>query len=420
MKFDTIIIGGGLSGLVAGIELTRHNQRCVIISSGQSAVHFSSGSFDLLNTLPDGSPVTNPQASISDLIKQNPAHPYSKLGSERFVSLSEQSESFFREIGLNMEGRSDKNHYYITPMGALKSTWLTSLGFATSDNNQSLPWKKVTIFNIKGYQDFYPEFISDEIYKLGTESQIKYLTIPELEHLYRNPSELRSTNIARQLDQITNIDYLVDTIKSQSQDSEAILIPSIMGLHDNSLLSRIKELVDKPIYQIPTMPPSLVGIHIQQYLHDYFISQGGTYMLGDNVQKGDIHGNTLERIYTYNHGDIPFSAPNIILATGSYFSQGLIATRETIYEPIFNLDVTPTSSRETWYDKHLFNAQPYQSYGVQTDAHFRALKDGHPIDNLYVSGAILDGFNPVQDGSGSGVSILSSLHIAEQIISKSK
>ena len=48
MKFDTIIIGGGLSGLTAGITLAEHGQKCLMVSAGQSALHFFAGSFELL------------------------------------------------------------------------------------------------------------------------------------------------------------------------------------------------------------------------------------------------------------------------------------------------------------------------------------------------------------------------------------
>ena len=69
MRFDTIIIGGGLSGLVGGIALSLRGERVAIFSSGKSALHYSSGSLELCH---------KGGAEIAALAEGNPSHPYTR------------------------------------------------------------------------------------------------------------------------------------------------------------------------------------------------------------------------------------------------------------------------------------------------------------------------------------------------------
>ena len=418
MKFDTIIIGGGLSGLISGIYLSQRGQRCVIISSGQSALHFSSGSFDLLNNLPDGTSVQKPLDAISELVKQAPTHPYAKLGETKFKELAQQAEEFFKNAGISTQGDHEENHYRVTPMGTLKPTWLTLKNLLISENEKCLPIQHPGIFNITGFLDFYTRFIADEFLKMGAKCSIHSINFPALENLRKNPTEMRSVNIARVFDKQENIKELARILKAESGNCDSIILPAITGLNREDVVDYLRKEINKQIYLLPTLPPSVPGIHTQQKLRSVFQQNGGVFMLGDNVLRADIKGNRISQIYSFNHGDIPFVGQNFILATGSYFSQGLIASTEKIYEPIFDLDVTFAPNRTQWYNSDVFDAQPYQSFGIKTDSTFRCTREGKIFENLYAAGAILEGFNPLKEGCGAGVSILSAMYIAEQILSK--
>lgn len=406
MKFDTIIIGGGLSGLVTGISLSKKGQKCLIISSGQSALHFFSGSFELYG---------GGEKPLEAMSKLEQDHPFSKLGVDTIKTLAEEIPSFFQEMNISLVGSVERNHYRITPLGVLKPAWLTLDEYARVEDPKQMPWKKVAIFNVEGFLDFQTSFLASGLAKQGVESVITAISLPELQRLRKNPTEMRATNIAKALVGDT-LERMAEQINAASKEVEAVLVPSVVGLLDKTVVEELKKLVVKPLHFISTLPPSVPGIRTQITLRKYFQELGGVYMLGDTVLNGTIVGDKLQSIRTTNHGSMEFKADHFVLATGSFFSHGIVATAERVYEPILGLDVVSAGSRMDWYDRNLFKAQPYMNFGVATDQHFRVCKEGKTLSNMYAVGAVLSGFNPIKEGCGAGVSILTSRYVAQEIL----
>lgn len=406
MKFDTIIIGGGLCGLTAGIELSRKGQKCLIVSSGQSALHFFSGSFELCSLADD------PYQAIATLGEE---HPYSKIGIENVRTLSAGVKNFFKEVGVSFKGIKDSNHWRITPLGALKRAWLTMDEYATVPSTGEVPWKKVALLNIDGFLDFHTSYLAAGLAEMGVETVIKAISMPELDRLRLNPTEMRSTNIAKTLTGEL-IGTLAARINEYAKDVDAVLMPAVVGLSGCSDVVVLKEKVDRPLHFIATLPPSVPGIRLQLMLKKYFQQLGGTYMLGDTVTGGEFKDGKLVSISTQNHGDVKFEADNFILASGNFFSKGLASDIEGVYDPVFGLDMDYIADRPQWYKRNMFEAQPYMSFGVATGKDFKTRKDGEKIDNLYAAGAVLSGFNALKEGSGAGISVLTALHVSSLIL----
>lgn len=416
MQFDIVIIGGGLSGLSCGIRLLQQGKRCALVSTGQNALHFSSGSFDLLNYLPDGSVVEKPIQALPELARQAPQHPYSLLGQEAVKFLLGQAQQLLIESKLPLKGSCDENHIRLTPFGLSRPTWLSSVEIPTYEFNQPVPWKKLAILSIEGFLDFQPDLAADALRQQGVEVETAYLRLPALDRLRANPSEFRAINISRILDFPENQELLAKDIIALSSGVDAIILPACIGLDDASLIEKLTENVGKPVMLVPTLPPSLMGIRAHQLLSRRFQKMGGVFMPGDTVLRAEIDDSRVKAVYTHNHTDIPLTAKYFVLASGSFFSNGLISEFDGVKEPVFALDVAASNDRMSWSNPDLFSAQPYLQFGVKTDSQLRGLIDGQPLENLYVAGAILSGYDPLRQGCGAGVSLVSALHIANHII----
>lgn len=424
MNFDVVIIGGGLAGLTCGIQLQQQGQRCAIINNGQAAIDFSSGSLDLLSHLPNGKNVSNFDRSFAELAQQLPYHPYVLLGKGQVLAKTQMFEQLADKLKLGLSGTNQQNHYRVTPLGGLRATWLSPNSVPTVSLDQPFAYKHIAVLGIEGYHDFQPQMLADNLSQQSAfaHCQIKtgYLHIPELDQLRTNAREFRSVNIAQLLEHKLSFRDLVREIREAAQGSQAVFLPACFGLDTQEFFTLLREETGLPLFELPTLPPSLLGIRQHKQLRQYFEQLGGLMINGDRALKAEFDGNTVKKVYTQIHQEVAISADYFVLATGSFFSNGLIAEFEHIYEPIFNADILQTQDfnpddRFSWTHHRFAHTQPYQTAGVIINQHCQVQKCGEFLTNLFATGNVIGGYNGIELGCSSGVAVVTALSIAEQI-----
>ena len=415
MKFDNIIIGGGLSGLLCGIALAREGRHVAAIAAGQSTLHFSSGSFDILGYDADGQVVTSPFEAIKQL---EASHPYHLVGLENVPLLATQALRIFTECGLSGQGGVAHNHFRMTPIGSLRPTWFTLDDYLTVQTPQAFPYKKVLLVNVPGFMDFPVSLITEGLHRLGTKVETALVSVPSLMHRRQSPSEMRSANLAKVLARDKKLQQIAARINKAATDVEAVIMPAIVGMDSQEAVAFIRSRVQKPLHFVSTLPPSVPGVRVQTLLRKHFANLGGVYMLGNTVTGGHVEDGRLRYVETSLLPDERLEADDFVLATGSFASDGLKSNYERVFEPIFDLDTTAPADRMQWMTSSVFDDQPYRSYGVKVNASMQAQKGGQTISNLYVAGAVLGGHNAAKLADGVGVDMVTALRVAQYILEK--
>lgn len=376
MRFDTVIIGGGLAGLTAGLSLQKAGRSCAIVSTGQNALHFFSGTFESIEEVP-----------------------------ERMAGL-------FSEAGVRLHYQ---NGVRLMPLGSFRPAALAL------DDVDIFPQpafsRKALIVSIAGYQDFFPAFLAEGLEKQGTQCRIHLLQLPEMAQLMQSPSEMRSVQIARTMDRVW--EKIVREIRLLLKDEDTVILPQVFGLQDTTVPGRIRESIPARVVFSGTLPPSVPGIRTQQQLKRHYEVLGGTYLSGDEVIQAHVHEGIVHSVVTRNLDSHYLEADHFILASGAYFSKGLRSNPTRIFEPVFDLDVEAAEDRNAWYDADFAAGQPYMQFGVRTDSALRALRQGEAFKNLYAIGSVLGATRP-EFGSGAGLAIRSAFAATDQILQSSQ
>ena len=371
MRYDVVIIGGGLAGLTAGISLQKAGKSTAIVSTGQNALYFFSGCFESIQ---------EPTPEIKTL---------------------------FSEAGIRL-------HYTpgvrLMPMGTFKESALALEDVSIFPTPQF--GRKVLIINFMTYHDFFSSFLAEGLEKQGMECRIRFLNLGDLTQPDLGPNQMRAVQIARKMDEVW--EKVVQEVRVLLKDEDTVILPQVFGLNDASIPERIRQGIPARVVFAGTLPPSVPGIRTQMLLKKRYEVLGGTYLMGDRVTGAHVYEDVVQNVVTKHLDRHYLEADHFILASGSFFSKGLSSNPFKIYEPLFELDMDYNTDRNAWYDPSFANHQPYLGFGVKTDANLQPFRKEVPVKNLYVIGSILGETHP-ELGCGAGLAIRSALKVTELI-----
>ena len=123
--------------------------------------------------------------------------------------------------------------------------------------------------------------------------------------------------------------------------------------------------------------------------HSGLQKKGVVVLAGDRVLAGTLKDGKVTGLYTRNLGKTsPLVADEYILATGKFFSRGLLSDKDHVWEPVFGADVDYEPDRSKWFNPDFEAPQPFLKFRVKTDEQGHVIVGGRAIVNLKAVGDI--------------------------------
>jgi glycerol-3-phosphate dehydrogenase subunit B len=404
---DILVIGGGLAGLVTAWQAAQNGKKVRLITKGWGALHWGSGCVDVLGYLPlvNPEPLQSPASGIPQLVRDNPNHPYGYLDFDQIDSALEAFKALSTQAGYPLHGDLDRNWLLPSALGTFRPTCLAPETMIAGDLSLNSP---MLVVGFEQFQDFYSELIAENIACQGRPARGVTLDIPSL-------SQQRFVTgrvLAASFESAEFRQELVSSLRTNLNGVARIGFPAVLGLHDALGIKReLEAQLGLPVFEIPSLPPSIPGIRLHTILVNAIERLGGRVYEGMQAESAGIEGRQINAIYTEAAARLkPHHARTFVLATGGLLGGGYKAEYTgKAREVIFDLPLSSPAHRSGWFQDQFLATQGHPIYqaGPSFTRDFRPLDGaGQPThDNLYLAGGALGNCDPIRERSLEGLAL---------------
>jgi glycerol-3-phosphate dehydrogenase subunit B len=414
---DLLVIGGGLSGLITAWKAAINGQRVSLITKGWSSTHWQTGCIDFLGYSPmeAGELIESPEISIPVLLKHNPDHPYSRINPAGIQAAIAALIELSQEYGYPLHGNLHSNWLLPTGVGAIRPTCLAPETMIAGDTRTSDP---MLIVGFEQLVDFFPELISVNLQEQGILANHLMLDLPEL----RQRRFVYPTTLAYLFDTPKFRQEVAAQIKSRLGQSRRVGFPAVLGINRPLEAKRdLERQLNCPVFEIPSLPPSIPGIRLHNLLISAIRKSGGQVFEGMQAINYESKSGYIRALHTeaaarkYVH-----PAKTFVLATGGILGGGIISNPDgSLQETIFDLHVKSPPERRDWHQRNFFDPKghPIFQSGIPVDDRFRPIdQSGLPyFPNLLTVGTTLAGGDFLRECSQGGVDLVSGYLAAQNL-----
>ena len=188
------------------------------------------------------------------------------------------------------------------------------------------------------------------------------------------------------------------------------------------MAQELVDLLGKPVFEIPALPPSIPGLRLKEAFLQFLPSKGVHCLFQKQVLKASPttdQGFLLDIGRTVQEGSIRANA--VLLATGRFLGGGLESDHTAVSESIFGLPVYQPEKRELWHGDRFFEpgGHAVNQAGLETDGRLRPLgTSGNPaFENLFAAGIILAHQDWTRMKCGSGLSVATGYGAIKSLLS---